>query len=235
MIDVEEIIKDTIKAFEKSKNKLRSLPNVSLEEYKKLHNQPLVPLNIKIDTKLFEQEIGDWDHAFEQWGKNHQHLPRFGAALVNKDGSIHKNDPINGSLMEWNLAEPNSQLLETDCVIPTDILNLSSLKPLHIFNGHWCRSNIFKWYAGSKFLPHIDAVPPAPWIRLWGTTSSHNIKVRFYYKDGSAISPKIEAGRIYIIDTSIVHDAECNQGINYQFFLSVLPSAINILKENSNG
>lgn len=236
MINVDEVINDTLIAFKTSKDKLSSLPKINESQYRTLHTYPLVPLKLKINTEDFLTEIDKFDFAFEQWGNRHNHLPRFGAALVNKTGTIIKNDPINRSLVEWNLENPNDSLIETDCCISTDLLSLPSLSPLKIFDGHWCRSNILKWQAGAKFLPHIDTVLPAPWFRLWGTTSSTNLILRFYLKDGTVIQPKIESGRIYIIDTSLVHDAECIKDINYQFFLSVLPGAINILeKEILNG
>ena len=136
MIDVDLIVNDTLKAFESSKNKLANLPSISQEQYSKIHSYPLVPLMLKIDTALFQEEIKKYDFAFERWGKKHNHLPRFGAALVNSSGIIHKGDPINGSLTEWNLDYPNTPLIETDCISPTDILNIHSLDPLRVFDGY---------------------------------------------------------------------------------------------------
>ncbi len=40
----------------------------------------------------------------------------------------------------------------------------------------------------------------------------------------------IESGRLYLIDTSQVHDAVSHDEV-YQFFLSVSPTALNIIKE----
>jgi len=69
---------------------------------------------------------------------------------------------------------------------------------------------------------------PSPWIRLWGTTSN-SIKLRFSNKNKLEDYGDVEPGRIYIIDTSLVHDARCTDKKAAQFFLSVLPSAYDIL------
>lgn len=230
MIDREKIINDTIAVFKNSKERLSNIRGLEKEKYRKLHYQPLVPLNIKIDPYQFHQEIIEYDYAFEQWGKDHTHLSRYGAALVNRTGTIHKDDPINGSLTEWNSKNPQIPIIETDCTVPTEILDLPSLSPLRILDGYWCRSNILKWNEGAKFLPHIDTILPAPWIRLWATTCSDNILVKFYI-DNDIVTPNIESGRVYLIDTSIVHEAECLYNTNYQLFLSLSTESINILEK----
>jgi hypothetical protein len=127
---------------------------------------------------------------------------------------------------------PDNPIIESDCLIPTKVLELDSLKPLHTLNGHWCRSNIFKWDVRAEFKPHVDTVVPSPWIRLWGTTNPEHLEIRYADSSGKLITVTgIEAGRIYIIDTSLVHDAISFNNTVYQLFLSVLPSAINILKD----
>ena len=121
---------------------------------------------------------------------------------------------------------------QSDCLTPTPVMQLESLEPLHMFKGHWCRSNILKWDQSADFKPHIDTIVPSPWIRLWGTTNPENIDIRYDNGQGELVkADNIEAGRIYIIDTSIVHTASSINGTVYQFFLSVMPSAINRLKE----
>jgi hypothetical protein len=232
IIDAEKIISDTINVFQSSevqKKKFSEITEyVSEDNYKKIHPQALTPLDIKIDCDLFLTEIEKYSNYFVQWGGEHLHLPRYGLALVNQDGILDKPfDPINGSLYEWNNKNPNTPLIESDCRVPTDVMTIESLQPLSVFNKHWCRSNIFKWHDGADFKPHIDAVVPSPWIRLWATTNPESLDVRFYdaeTQDMKSFSG-IEAGRIYVIDTSLVHDAICYQDNTYQLFLSVLPSA----------
>jgi hypothetical protein len=236
IVDSEKIIADTLEVFNKSpvqRAKFSEITSyVSQEDYKSLHSKFLTPLSIKINCEQFLEEISHFNHYFEQWGTQHIHLPRYGLALVNQDGKLKSKDPINGSLYEWNLKYPDNPIIETDCLIPTDIMNINSLQPLRIFDGHWCRSNIFKWDKSAEFKPHIDTVVPSPWIRLWATTESNGIDVRYADNTGNMIKEEgIERGRIYIIDTSIVHYAASHKDNIYQLFLAILPSAINILKD----
>lgn len=234
-IDTDKIVKDTKQAFFNStiqQEKYSQISEfVSISDYKQLHKQPLVPLNITIDLNVFAAEISEYERYFEQWGKQHLELPRQGVALVNQYGHLQDNDPINGSLYEWNINNPNNPLLETDCKRPTEIMYMSSLEPLQVFKGHWCRSNILLWDKGAEFKPHIDTLLPSPWLRLWGT-STNSIKLRFAKDNKLVEHPDVEPGRIYLIDTSIVHDAYCTDEPGFQFFLSVLPSALNIIRNN---
>jgi hypothetical protein len=236
IIDTEKIIQDTLKVFNKSseqKKKFNSLKSyVFSEDYCKLHQQFLTPTSIKIDCDLFKKEIQQYSEYFEQWGNQHTHLPRYGLALVNQDGVLKNKDPINRSLYEWNNLYPNDPIIETDCLYPTSVMDLKSLEPLKQLDGHWCRSNILKWNSQAEFKPHIDAVIPTPWVRLWGTTDANNLDIRYDNGNNELVRVEgVESGRIYIIDTTVVHDAFSRGDNVYQFFLSVLPSAINILKE----
>jgi hypothetical protein len=235
-VDSLKIIADTLQVFSRStaqKEKFSKITEyVSIKDYSELHSSFLTPTTIKINSDQFLKEIVIYDSYFEQWGTQHLDLPRYGLALVNLDGILKKHDPINGSLYEWNVNFPDRPIIESDCLIPTPVMELQSLEPLHIFKGHWCRSNILKWAQSADFKPHIDTIIPSPWIRLWGTTNPENVDVRYDNGQGELIKVEnIEAGRIYIIDTSIVHTASSANGSTHQFFLSVLPSAINMLKE----
>ena len=228
MIDTTKIITSTLEVFKHTKYNL--LPSIGEQDYKELHTSPLVPLDIKINVDDFTKEIRNF--PFQKWGKSHTHLSRYGLSLVNQTGLLIDEDPINGSLYEWNLNNPNFSILETDCLLPTKILDLDSLKPLRILDTHWCRSNILRWNKDAEFKPHIDTTIPSPWLRLWGTTDSTSFDLKFYNEYNEIIQIDIiEPGRIYLIDTSIVHDAICKNGTVYQFFLSVLPSAYKILSK----
>jgi len=236
IVDVKKIISDTLEVFNKSTEQRQRFLDiksyVSNEDYHDLHKSFLTPLSIKIDCDQFIKEINQYKDHFEQWGTQHTHLPRYGLALVNQDGVLKKKDPVNGSLYEWNIKYPNNPIIETDCLVPTRVMDLDSLSPLRVFDNHWARSNIFKWDSYADFKPHIDTVIPSPWIRLWATTDPLKLNVRYASSTGELISvTNIEPGRLYIIDTSIVHDAHSIGDSVYQLFLSVLPSSINILKE----
>ena len=236
-VNAKQIIDETVAIFEKSGagDIYRNAKHrVEDEDYRRLHPSFLTPLDIKIDPKLFNEQIKEYEQSFEQWGNDHQQLPRYGLALVNQDGVLKNSDPINGSLMAWNRDNPTQPLIETDCVVPTKVLNLSSLNPLRVFDGHWCRSNVFKWNNGAFFYPHIDTIVPSLWIRLWATTSP-DVVVRYYDATTERLVEvnDIELGRIYVIDTSIVHDAYATNDNVYQLFLSVVPSASGLITQHT--
>jgi hypothetical protein len=229
MIDADAIV-DLTKSVFKNSPALKG-PLVSSVDYDAIHTSPLVPLNLNIDADQFLTDIKTFSNYFEKWGKEFD-LPRYGLALVNRRGILHTPDVVNGSLMEWNRIHPNEQYTELDFQTPTNVLTVPSLKALSVFNGYWCRSNIFKLEAGSYFHPHIDTVVPSPWLRLWSTTDAKNTVVRFYNSTTKEMEviDNIESGRIYLIDTSCVHDAHCSDTV-YHLFLSVRPGAYKIIKE----
>jgi hypothetical protein len=228
-VDAEKIINETIEVFKNSGANKLFKEFVTEYDYRLLHPYPLTATTISIDPIQFKKEIKKWDSVFERWGKDHTHLSRYGASLVNQDGSFLKDDPINGSLMAWNKDNPDMPLIETDCRKPTDLMSLPSLSSLDIFKGYWCRSNILKWNREAKFLPHIDTIVPSPWIRLWASMDD-NIIIRFYNKvTGELESASFEPGRIYLIDTSLVHDAYATGDNSFQLFLSLIPSAVSLV------
>lgn len=227
-IDAFSIINETYEIFLKTgfMTELAKMKTVSESEYKKLHSKPLVGTNITVDVAQLAKELEPFE--FKQWGNNHTHLPRFGLALVNQTGELIDNDPINGSLMAWNKDHPDKPLIETDCTVATKVMDIPSLQPLRILDGYWCRSNVFKWHKDAKFLPHIDTGVPSAWLRLWMGTEG--VVVRFYNEStGELESVDFEPGRVYIIDTSLVHDAYCTMDNVYQLFLSVNPDCFDLL------
>jgi hypothetical protein len=235
VINSTQIISDTVNVFNQTyiqTKKFADLPKLSEPEYKSIHYHHILPTKIKIDTNQFLTEIQQYDNNFVQWGKKYTHLPRFGLALVNQDGLLKDNDPINASLYEWNKDNPNNPIFETDCTTHTEVMNLNSLNPLNVLKGYYCRSNILKWGQDAEFMPHVDTLLPAPWIRLWGCTHPESMELNFYDNDDNKLNNiEIEPGRIYVIDTLLVHTAKSTGPINYQFFLSVNALASNTIKE----
>lgn len=229
-IDKEQILSETFKAFDNEvfRHIMATNETVSVEDYYRLHSSPLTPTTIKIDTELLKKEVSEY--KFVQWGKNHTHLERYGLALVNQSGELIEDDPINGSLMAWNQQNPDKPLIEIDCRTPTEVMNISSLSPLKVFDNYWTRSNIFKWNKDAYFLPHIDTSVPSLWLRLWMGTEG--VVVRFYNEETKELEQlQYEPGRVYVIDTSIIHDAYATEDNVFQLFLSVLPSSFNIVLE----
>ena len=94
LIDKEKIINDTIQVFNQSnkqKEKFKKIKSYIYEdEYKTLHKNFLTPIDLKIDCDLFINEVTRFSEYFEQWGSQHNHLPRFGLAVVNQDGFLKK-------------------------------------------------------------------------------------------------------------------------------------------------
>jgi hypothetical protein len=230
MINVDSILEFTDKVFKESKALERHLDVVSYFEYVQLHQTFLQPTELKIDVDRFLIEIKTYSNYFEKWGKDFD-LPRYGLALVNQTGVLHTPDTANGSLMEWNKNNPNQPLLEVDFVRPTPVLNIPSLKLLSVFKDKWFRSNVFKLEKDACFQPHVDTVIPSPWLRLWATTDSTNTEVRFWNSDTKTMEvvQGIEDGRVYLLDSSIVHDARCSDTV-YQLFLCLNPSAYDTVK-----
>lgn len=228
-IDNKQIINETLEIFVKTgfMMELEKMKTVSESDYKSLHTKPLVGVDIAIDTEKLREQLANY--TFQPWGKTHLELPRYGLALVNCSGLLVDNDPINGSLMAWNKEHPTTPLIETDCTKPTEVLAIPALKPLQVLQGFWCRSNVLKWNKGALFLPHIDTCLPSPWLRLWMATEG--VVVRFYNEhSGELESLDYEPGRLYIIDTSLVHDAYAVQDNVYQLFLSVNPDCFDLIR-----
>ena len=63
-------------------------------------------------------------------------------------------------------------------------------------------------------LNHIDVGLPAPNLRLWGTTNPN-----MCLKIGGETIRDFEPGRLYIIDTSKIHEGWATDDNVYQFFI----------------
>jgi len=109
------------------------------------------------------------------------------------------------------------------------------------------RSAILRWDAESFFWPHTDTWMPSPILRLWGTTEPNKVKIQFDKKrrrsnpqDVKSMNPQvedfedfaIEAGRLYVIDTSIIHAARSyGNDVTYQFFIAIHVDGIEDLQQ----
>jgi hypothetical protein len=205
--------------------KLQALPKIDGEEYCQLHQGFLTPTTIVFDVDAFIEEVDQYNDCFVRWGEKHKDVPRYGLPLFNMDGRFSVSDPTMGSLLDWIKINPNNPIFESDCTSSTEAYDLQSLRPLKYFDGHYCRSSILKWGRGAMFTPHIDTALPSPWYRLWATTDP---RINITYWDRSGIKHTCEAlpGVVYLIDTSLVHEASWScQGWVYQLFLALLPTA----------
>lgn len=229
-VDTDKIIKETVEVFKKSTaiDRLTTFSSLQKKEYNILHKKFLTPTRLIFDVKKFNEEILEFENYFESWGFNKENNLRQGLALVNQTGKLISNDPINGSLMEYN-DKTNCPLLELDCREKTKVFDLSSLKILNSISDKWYRSNVLRWNKTARFVPHIDTLIPSYWIRLWAIDKPENIIMRYWNKETVEIQ-NAEPGRIYVIDTSLVHDAVCIDSSCYQLFLSLPIDSYDTLK-----
>lgn len=199
--------------------------------YRALHTRPLRPTSLRIHEGELRQALTRFEEQWRPWG----HRPgeaRKGISLVNQSGTFPAKDPACGSLYDWNLDHPNEPYFETNFRMPTPLMKEACFQSLNVLEGHWARSNIMQWQAGDQFKPHIDTLFPAPWLKLWGVTNPENIEVSFFGEDGSSLNVEpMEPGRIYLIDSHLVHSVKCVDKEVYHFFLSLAPSGLSLLKK----
>lgn len=231
--DSKWIIQDTINLINSNKSlveKIASLPKISQEDFSRLVPEPLTPTNIVIDVEQFLEEFKPYESKMVHWGKKQMHMPRYGIAMYNQDGLITEDDPTNGSMFEHNRLNPDNPLVETDFNTPTELMDLPSLRPFEVLRGHQCRSNIVKWENTAGFVKHVDLIMPTPWLVLWGCTHSEKVDVKFYDLENNVVEhTPIESGRLYLVDSSYVHDAYCINEEVYQWFVVVKPSGYDVL------
>lgn len=198
------------------------------KKYYDLHTEFLIPLSIKIDLNLFEEEIKKYHSKFRRWGNNRNYLPRYGISLVNYDGNINgKYDIGCGPLDQYNSAirekrldvYPHKELEENDFREKTEVFyNLKSLRPLDIFSKHLIRSSILLWNKEASFVPHIDTAPkPKENLRLWGVNKPEQYV--FDYVGNKCMN--VEPGRLYLCDTTQYHYARALDDMIYTFFIAL--------------
>ena len=192
--------------------------------YDELHTNFLVPLDLYING---EQEFKQKSDLFYIWGDNRPELKtRKGMALVNLDGQNNSEDVSIGPLDHHN--KKYDEGLEDECYLechftqPTPQLD-GACKELKKFDLG--RSSILWWQSGDNFVPHVDVVLPTVNLRLWGCNNASNVRLR--YKSGEdMVEAKYESNRLYLIDTSTVHDAYAYEEV-YQYFIALLPTEKN--------
>ena len=215
--------------------------HLDITEYKQLHKNRLTPLSLKIDIDLFEKDMDHYKFAFRQWGIEHTKYHRYGAPLVNLNGSMYNNpEPACYPLNQWNDLHPDNIVKDIMCTTPTELLSISSLDPLEELKPYMLRSCILKWHTTGHFKPHTDTKMPSDILRFWG--ANKHMKLRFE-KSGEYVRPRnvegkkydwiiesIEPGRLYLFDSAVVHDAEAVEDNTYQFFLAFNTNAKELIK-----
>lgn len=224
------------------------MSTLTFEEYTAFHSSLLQPLDMKINVELFEKEMYDYRYAFRRWGTNHLEYPRYGAPLVNMNGEMHNNpEPTCYPLDQWNATIPEEEkIFDKNVKTPTELLSSSCFDVLDSVKPFMLRSCILKWGETGHFKPHSDTWMPSDIIRLWGTNDPDNMILRFHkdltYARPNEVKPNIEdemgdrvegieAGRLYVIDTHVIHDARATADNVYQFFISLNADSMQTLKE----
>jgi len=193
----------------------RNIPTASAELYKEIHTSFLVPTNYTIPIDVFEEEIYQYKSYLRQWGPEYTEFPRYGLPLVNLSGTIDDEfDPSCAPLDTW-WDHYGDVYWDLDFNKPTEILDLSCFDGLNNIKKYMIRSNVLWWDNTGHFKPHVDSTPEYfTHLRLWGTNKeSYLLKC-----NGETVD--FEPGRLYIIDTSIVHEAAAKEDFTCTFFLS---------------
>lgn len=211
-------MRDILKKYQKADKVPQSV-------YEELHKNFLVPLDFIIDG---EDEFKSKHDLFFTWGDNRPDLKtRKGMALVNLDGKNLPNDisigPLDHHNKKYDQGLVNECYLENHFKIHTNQINYSC-KELKQFDLG--RSSILWWQKDDNFLPHVDVILPTVNLRLWGTTNSKKIRLRFGKDINNLIEADYESKRLYLIDTSILHDAYALDEV-YQYFIALLPTENN--------
>lgn len=219
------------------------------KDYIDFHPHVLQKTNMCFDINLFNTCMEKYSLAFKTWGREKQHMLRYGLPLVNENGSLLNNpDPVCYPLDEWNRDNPNDRLLDRDFTTQTEVLSQPAFDILSPVKQYMLRSAILRWDEESFFWPHVDTWFPSPIVRLWGTTDPANVKIQFDKQRRRADKPRnvgkmnpdvedfndfeIEPGRLYVIDTSIIHAARtCTNKIGYQFFIALHTDCLEDLKK----
>lgn len=219
------------------------------DKYIEFHPTELQKTSMKFDVTAFHDIMKTYSLAFKTWGREKQHMQRYGLPLVNQNGNLLNNpEPVCFPLDEWNRNNPYDKLQDIDFTTPTEVLNHSVFDILDPIKKHMVRSAILRWDAETFFWPHTDTVLPSSIVRLWGTLNPDNVKIQFdkdrrrseLPKDVPSMKPQvedftefeIEAGRLYVIDTNIIHAAKsCSDKISYQFFIALHTDCLEDLRQ----
>lgn len=212
------------KVAKKFYDKFFSLDTIGIRKYKKLYNQPLRKTKLKINVVDFVNEIQQFKTCFQKWGNKTDKGQRWGLPLVNETGVIDEPDDTIQPLDELYF-ETGKLLMDVEITEKTVACMMESLTPLRKLYPYLIRSAILKWNYSAGFSRHRDMELPANHFRLWGTCSEKMI-----LKIDDQEMRDIEAGRIYLIDTSKFHEGLSRQNHLYQFFLGVNLDAYDTLE-----
>lgn len=222
----------------KAMEKYHSYEKLEAERYWSIHKDFLTPTSLTIDLAQFDECMSQYKEFIKPWGNNRPELNeiRQGLPLVNLHG--RHDDPLDvsiGPLDQYNKSNPDDPLLENDFTVHTEILDHKCFDNLAPIKHYMCRSSILYWKNGANFLPHYDVLIPTVNLRLWGTNDPTKVSLRVKREDEMIeVAHTAEPGRLYLIETSTIHDAACIGDEVYQFFLALNIFSYDALKDILN-
>tara|TARA_R100000152_G_C6775641_1_gene204185 strand:+ start:629 stop:1711 length:1083 start_codon:yes stop_codon:yes gene_type:complete len=169
------------------------------------------------------------------------------SSLYDKNNDQSEENKINFSDFLFNVSqfEDDDFLFETGFSQPTPLLDIKSLNSLNELKPHMVRSCVFHWGTLAHLKPHFDTWHPSRWLRLWGTTDPEKVKIRYKKENSSKKNfynshfekweyyepiENVEAGRLYLHDSSVWHDAYSMGEDTFQFFIALNLNSIPVLK-----
>lgn len=210
--------------------KMSEYDSLDYDDFLKIHTDYILPLDIKIDFKLFEEEIKYYHKDFKRWGPDHTNFPRYGLPLVNLNGKLDNDpDPSCWPSDVWAKHHPDNMYWYPDYRTHTEVMNLESLKPLKVIAGHMLKSCILWWNNTGHLKPHVDMLPNhITHLRLWGTNKTHK-EYHFHYSNGHKLK-NFEPGRIYLSSVIDEHKAFATEDYTYTFFIAVDLNSIPLIQ-----
>lgn len=196
----------------------RNIKTYSIDEYKSIHRDILMPTVYHIEN--FEEEIKSYHQHFTQWGPTHTQFPRYGLSLVNRTGDYL--DAASNSPLDTHYEYSNEVLWDTDFTVATPALEMKSFNVIQPLKKYMIRSNVLWWNLMGHFKPHVDISENFfTHLRLWGTNKTPS---QYVFKfNGKKVD--FEPGRLYLVDTSVLHEAKALTDYSYTYFFSIKKQA----------
>lgn len=161
------------------------------------------PLNIKIDTNQFRNEIAQFDNDWVDYlPRTDRPNNRQALVLTNLPGKTHRDNP---SLAQASV-DAGRRLSENDFNFKTDVFNsCTSLHPLLNDFMPLGRTFLVKSNIGGYFVPHRDhPTMPRECFRLVAFLNNCG-PMQYDWITGTDTKLQIEEGRVYYVNTRKTH------------------------------
>lgn len=165
-----------------------------------------IPLNIKIDLTLFQQEVAIFHNQWVVYNKHKGATGRWGLSITSLDGGM-SGEPDLQSLYE-HAQQTGQNISENQFNRPTDAYRkLSSLHPLlERFSGGLGRCRVVRFDRGGFFPPHRDqsvSFQVPDYFRIFVPLISTGENELYFIYDDKKIF--YEPGRAYLFNALKTH------------------------------